>query len=86
MWRVWFIGFVIAMVGTTVVSAAWHAEHDSDPSCIVCKVRHEPLAELSGDLQVGAVEAPEAATRAVAATLMPADPDAQVLTRAPPHC
>jgi len=83
-WRVCVVGFVIVVVGTTAVVAAWHAEHDSDPSCVVCKLRHEPLAELSGDLQVGPVEGLEPATHASATTWMPADPDAQVPTRAPP--
>ena len=57
MWRVWFVGFVIAVVGATAVSAAWHAEHNTDPSCVVCKLRHQPLAEVSGDLKVGPGEA-----------------------------
>ena len=47
MWRVYVAGFVIAVVGTTVVSAAWHAEHDAGPNCVVCKLRHEPLADLA---------------------------------------
>ena len=83
-WRVWFIGLVIGVGGAIAVSAAWHAEHDTDPSCTVCNVRHEPLAELSGDLQVGPVDAPGSATQPSATTWIPADPDAQVPTRAPP--
>ena len=83
-WRVWFVGFVIAVVGPTAVSAAWHAEHDTDPTCVVCKLRHQPLAEPAGDLQGGPVDAPEPATRASVTTWIPADPDAQVPTRAPP--
>ena len=81
MWRVWF---VIAIVGATPLAAAWHAEHDADPSCVVCKLRHQPLAEVSGDLQVGPVEAPGPATRASVTAWVPADQDAHVPTRAPP--
>jgi len=84
MWRVCVVGFVIAVVGTTVVSAAWHAEHDADPNCVVCKLRHEPLAELAGALRVGPDDAPEPATCPSLTTWIPADPDAQVPTRAPP--
>ncbi len=85
MWRVWFVAFVIAVVSATVVSAAWHAEHDADPSCAVCKLRHQPLVEVSGDLRVGPGAAPEPATRASVTVWIPADPDAQVPTRAPPR-
>ncbi len=85
MWRVYVVGFVIAVMGTTVVSAAWHAEHDSDPNCVVCKLRREPLAELAGDLQLGSGDAPQPATRLSVTTWIPADPDAQVPTRAPPR-
>ncbi len=84
MWRVCVAGFVIAVVSATAVAAAWHAEHDADPNCVVCKLRHEKLAELAGDLQVGPIDAPEPATRAAVAAWVPADPDEQVPTRAPP--
>ena len=81
LWRVWF---VIAVVGATAVTAAWHAEHDTDPSCVVCKLRHEPLAAVSGDLRVRPVDAPEPATRASVTAWVPANPDEHVPTRAPP--
>ena len=84
MWRLWLVGFLIAVVGATAVSAAWHAEHDANPNCVVCKLRHEPLAELAGDLQVGPGAAPERATPLSVTPWIPADPDAHVPTRAPP--
>lgn len=84
MWRALFVGFVISVVGATALSGAWHVEHDADPSCVVCKLRHQPLAEVSGDLQVGPVEAPGPATRASVTAWVPADQDAHVPTRAPP--
>ena len=80
MWRVWF---VIAIVGATAMAAAWHAEHDADPSCVVCKLRHQPL-EVAEDLQVRPVDAPEPAPPLSFTTWVPADPDEQVPTRAPP--
>ena len=82
--RACVVGCVIAVLATTAVSAAWHAEHDADSSCVVCKLRHEPLAELAGDLQVGPVDAAEPATRASVNAWIPTDPDAEVSTRAPP--
>ena len=84
-WRVYVIGFVIAVLGTTVVPAAWHAEHDADPNCVVCKLSHEPLADLAGELQVGPGDAPDPVTHASVTTWIPANPDAQVPTRAPPR-
>ena len=84
MWRVLFVGFVMSVVGATALSGAWHVEHDADPSCVVCKLRHQPLAEVSGDLQVGPVEAPGPATRASVTAWVQADQDAHVPTRAPP--
>lgn len=83
-WRVCVVGCVIAVVAATAVSAAWHPEHDADPNCVACKLRHEPLTELAGGLQVGPVDAAEAATRASVTAWIPTDPDAQVPTRAPP--
>ena len=83
-WRVWLVGFVIAVVGVTAVSAAWHAEHDAGPSCVVCKLRHQPLAEVSGDLQVRPVDEPEPATPLSVTALVSANPDEQVPIRAPP--
>ena len=80
MWRVWF---VIAIVGANTMAVAWHAEHDADPSCVVCKLRHQPL-EVAGDLQVRPVDAPEPATPLSVTTWVPADPDEQVSNRAPP--
>ena len=86
MWRVWVAGFVIAVVGSAAVAVAWHAEHGADPDCVVCKLAHEPLAELSGSLEVAPVHVPEPAPHASATTWMPADPNAQVPARAPPLC
>ena len=80
MWRVWF---VIAIVGTTAPAAAWHADHDADPSCVVCKLRHQPL-EVAGDPQVRPVDAPEPATPLSVTMSVPADPDEQISARAPP--
>ncbi len=85
MWRVYVVGFVIAVVGTIAVSAAWHAQHDSDPNCVVCKLGHEPLAEPAGDLQVGPRDAPEPATCPSLTTWVPTEPGTQVSTRAPPR-
>ena len=82
--HVWFVWLVIAVVGATAVSAAWHTEHDADPNCVVCKLKHEPAAELAGDLQVGPADAPEPATRVSDTVWIPVDAYAHVPARAPP--
>ena len=83
-WRVWRVWFVVAIVGATAMAAAWHSEHDADPSCVACKLRYQPL-EVAGDLQQARpVDAPEPATPLSVTTWVPADPDEQVPTRAPP--
>jgi len=83
-WRVCVVGCIIAVVAATAVSAAWHTEHDADPNCVVCKLRHEPLADLAGDLQVGPFDALEPVTPLCVTTLVLAHLDAQVPARAPP--
>ena len=82
--RVWFVALAVAVVGASAVAVAWHAEHDADPNCVVCKLRHQPLAALSGNLQVSLVDASELVMRATVITWIPSQTDAQVPTRGPP--
>ena len=83
-WRVWLIGFVIATVGVTAVSAAWHAGHDADSDCVLCKFENEPLADRTGDHQVGRCYTPEPATPLCSSTLVLTDLEEQAPARAPP--
>ena len=84
MWRVWLVGLVVAVVAATAVAAAWHEEHGADPSCIVCKLTHQPLAEVSGDLQLGPGDAPEPVTGPSVSPWIAEVLDAHVPARAPP--
>ncbi|MDP7337851.1 MAG: hypothetical protein QGI10_14570 [Vicinamibacterales bacterium] len=83
-WRVWLVALAVAVVGAAAVSVAGHAEHDADPNCVVCKLRHQPLAALSGNLQVSLVDASELVMCATVITWIPSQTDAQVPTRGPP--
>ena len=84
MWRVWLVGFVIAAVSVTAVSTAWHAAHDVDSDCVVCKFENEPLAELAGNPQVSPGDTPEPASHLSVTALVLAHLDEQVPARAPP--
>ena len=78
------MGCVVAVVGATAVSAAWHAEHDADQNCVVCKLRHQPVTDLSGAIHVGPIATPARLIGPSGDQWSPADTDAQVPARAPP--
>lgn len=46
-WRVWLVGFVIAVVGLTAWSNAWHAEHAAESNCVVCEFENDPCSFFS---------------------------------------
>jgi len=83
-WRASFVALLVAVLSVTAVSAAWHAGHEAEPDCAVCKLRHQPLADLAGDIQVARLDAPE---RVVVAGLdeLPADTPSAVPARGPPR-
>ncbi len=57
-WRVSIALLVMALVG--VASAAvWHGGHTGDQDCAVCQLRQQPVAELSGDLEIGPADVAE---------------------------
>ncbi len=58
-WRVWIAALAIALVGVASAATAWHADHAGDQDCAVCKVRHQPAAEPTGDLESGPVDVAE---------------------------
>jgi hypothetical protein len=40
----------------TTVPAVWHVAHDADQDCAVCKLGHEPLADLVDDARAAPPE------------------------------
>ena len=52
-WRVWIAALAVALVGAASAATAWHGDHAGDQDCAVCQLRHQPVAELSGDLEIG---------------------------------
>ena len=48
-WRACVVAFVVAVASATAVVGVWHVDHDADPQCAVCKLGHEPLADLAAD-------------------------------------
>ncbi len=58
-WRVSIAALAIALVGAASAATAWHGDHAGDQDCAVCQLRHQPVAELSGDLEIGPAEVAE---------------------------
>ena len=52
-WRVWIAALAIALVGAASAATAWHGDHAGDQECAVCQLRHQPVAELPGDPEIG---------------------------------
>ena len=78
--RIWIGTLAVALLAVTAAPTVFHAEQD----CAVCKLRHQPLAELSGELQVRPTEAPEAPTQAPRVTSVHSYHGARIPARAPP--
>ena len=51
-WRAWIVVLALAIAGATVAAAICLEEHAVDHDCVACQIRHQPVAELSGSLQV----------------------------------
>ena len=49
LWPVRVVMLLVAVAGATAVPAVWHVAHDVDLDCAVCKLGHEPLADLADD-------------------------------------
>ena len=82
-WRAWLATALVVVVGTTAVSALWHAGHETDQDCAVCKLRHQPLADLAGDMRVTRTDTPDPSTEAFLIWI-PADTTSPIPARAPP--
>ena len=58
-WRVRIAVLVVALVGAASAATAWHGDHAGDRDCVVCQLRQQPVAELSGALAIGPAEVAE---------------------------
>ena len=58
-WHVRIAVLAVALVGVVSAATAWHRDHAGDQDCAVCQLRHQPVAELSGDLEIGAADVAE---------------------------
>ena len=46
------VALVVAVACSTAIAGVWHVDHDADQHCAVCKLGHEPLADLAADTQI----------------------------------
>ena len=74
----------VALLAVTAAPTVFHAEHSVDQDCTVCTPRHQPLANLSGELQVRPTEAAETLAQVPRIRLVPSYHGAQIPARAPP--
>jgi len=58
-WRVWIAALAMALVGAASAANAWHGDHAGDQDCVVCQLRHQPVAELSGQVEIGPADVAE---------------------------
>lgn len=77
LWRAWLVILLVAVSGATAIPAIWHVDHGPDQDCAVCKLGHEPVADLADGSQTTppetAVGIPDILARwVVVATISPA--------------
>lgn len=58
-WRAWIAVLAIALAGAESAEVVWHGDADDQECCAVCQVRHEPVAELSVNPDVGPADEAE---------------------------
>ena len=83
LWRDWVIIVLLAGISTASISFVWHAGHDADRECAVCKLRTQPFAEPTTHDLVARADCPEAVNGPLAAC-SPTRPVSTVPPRAPP--
>ena len=84
MFRTWICVLAVALIAVSVAPTVFHAEHGADQDCAVCNLRNQPIADLSGELQVRPTEAPEALAQAPRVTSVLSYHGARIPARAPP--
>ena len=82
--RIWIGALAIALIAVTAAPTVLHAEHGADQVCAVCQLRSQPLADLSGELQVRPTEAVEVLARTPRGALVLSYHGARTPARAPP--
>jgi hypothetical protein len=82
-WRGWVAAIIFAAFSVTPVSAVWHAGHEADADCAICKLPQQPLADLHAAPQVQRHESGERLSEVL--TAPPAIPStSSTPARAPP--
>ncbi len=84
MLRTWMCALAVALIAVTAAPTVFHAEHSADQDCTVCALRNQPLANLSGELQVRPTEAAETVTQTPRVTPVLSYHGARTPARAPP--
>lgn len=82
--RTWIGALAVALLAVTAAPTVFHAEHGVDQDCTVCAPRNQPLADLSGELQVRPTEAAETLAQTPRISLVLSYHGARTPARAPP--
>ena len=83
-WRVRIAVLAAALVGAAAAATAWHGDHVGDRDCAVCQLRQQPVAELSGDLEIGPADGAERLQPLASGDWTASDRPARLPARAPP--
>jgi len=81
--RAWFTALLVAVLSTTAVATVWHSGHDADQGCAVCKLRHQPLADLADRAEPLSLGVSEPMRESVTVWVLP-DTHSLAPARAPP--
>lgn len=86
-WRAWIAVLAIALTGGASVAAVWHGDYVGDQDCCaVCQIRHQPVAELSVNPDVGPAAAAEPIEPLSGDDRTASDRFSRLPARAPPAC
>ena len=87
--RVCIVVLAIALAGGASVATVWHGDRIGDQDCAVClacQVRHQSVAELSVNLDVGPADAAELIEQIPVRDRVASDRFSRLPARAPPAC
>ena len=84
MFRTCICALAVALIAVTAAPTVWHAGHGADQDCTVCALRNQPLADMSGQLQVRPTEAAEILAQTPRLRLVLSYHRAWISSRAPP--
>ena len=80
----WIAVLAIALVSAAFAATVWHGDHADDQDCAVCQIRHQPVAELSVNLEVGPADAADLIEQIPADNRAAPDRFSRLPARAPP--